>query len=156
MPRCKICKEFIFHSPHKCPPLWKTHIPDYDGEDDWQDTYAFSSEFAATERAVEYDGGDYALLDGGEIEIHVKNANENIIKYICTGEAVPEYRATKIPSDGSSSTERHVAKPNIADKGWNGKKEEKVDRGSNSKISIAHNLAFYDTKKKGLVNAKDS
>lgn len=96
MTRCKICKEFKFSDTHKCPPKWQTHISDYDGEDDWKNTYAFSSEFAATKRAEEYDSGDYGLLDGEEIEIHVKNANGNIIKYACTGEAVPEYRAAKI------------------------------------------------------------
>ena len=96
MPRCKICKEFKFSDTHKCPPLWKTLIPDYD--DDWQDTYAFSSEFAATKRAEEYDSdsGDHDLLDNAEVEIHVKDADGNILRYICTGEAVPEYRATKI------------------------------------------------------------
>ena len=94
MPRCKNCDEFIFSSGHKCPPKWQTLIPGYDG--DWVDTYAFSSEFAATKRAEQYDDGDYDLLDGGEVEVHVKNANGNIMKYICTGEPIPEYRATKI------------------------------------------------------------
>jgi hypothetical protein len=99
MARCEICKEFKWDTTHKCPPLWKTHIPDYDGDDDWQDTYAYSSEFAAVKRAEEYDVGDYNLLDGGEVEIHVKNANGNILRYTCAGESIPEYRATKIPEE---------------------------------------------------------
>ena len=96
MPRCEICKEFKFSNNHHCPPKWQVHIPDYDG-DYWVDVYAFSSELAVIKRAKEYDNGDYGLLNGSEIEIHVKNANGNIIKYICTGRTVPEYQATKIP-----------------------------------------------------------
>lgn len=96
MPRCEICKEFKFSDSHKCPPKWQTHIPDYDGEDIWVDIYAFLSEFAAKKRAKEYDNGDYSLLNDSEVEIHVKNANGNIIKYVCIGELVPEYRACKI------------------------------------------------------------
>lgn len=96
MSRCEICKEFKFSNSHKCPPLWKTNIPDYDGGGNWQDTYAFSSEVAATKRAEEYDDGDYNLLGGGEVIVHVKDTNDNVLKYACTGESVPEYRATEI------------------------------------------------------------
>ena len=99
MPLCEIYKEYRFSDTHNCPPKWQTHIPDYDGDDDWQDTYASSPEFAATKRATIYDEGDYDLLDGGEVTVHVKNANGDIQKYICTGEIVPEYRATKIQEE---------------------------------------------------------
>ena len=99
MGRCEICGEFKYDGiVHKCPPKWQTHIPDYNGVDEWDDIYAFSSEFAATKKAEEYDDGDYGLLANNEIEIHVKDLNGNILKYSCTGEAVPEYRATKISS----------------------------------------------------------
>ncbi len=103
MPRCEICKEFKFSLTHKCPPKWQVNIPDYDGDDNWVDVYAFSSEFAAAKRAEEYDDGDYALLDGGEVEVLVKDVDGNILKYTCWGESVPEYRATKISDDADLS-----------------------------------------------------
>ena len=97
MPICKICKEYRYDSiPHKCPPKLQTHIPNCDYDDKWQDTYAYSSDSAATKRAEEYDHDELELISGGEVEIHVKNIDGNIEKFACTGEAVPEYRATKI------------------------------------------------------------
>lgn len=101
MPYCKTCNEFIFTDSHKCPPAWETNVDESDDEDDWLVTYARTAELAAIKRAEEYDVGDYDLLQGGEITIHVKARDiehkPKILTYTCTGESVPEYRATLIP-----------------------------------------------------------
>lgn len=98
MPRCEICGEYKFTPDHKCFPAWGTNIVETDDENDWQTVYAYSSESAAAKRAEEYDQDDHDLLQGSEVEIHVRDGAGNIAKYICSGEAVPEYHATKISS----------------------------------------------------------
>ena len=107
MEKCKICGAFIYswnhknnsgyYRPHICTPMYLTQIYDYDGEDDWITIYTegFPSS-AATKRAAIYDSDEYGLLDGEEIEIHVKDSNGKITKFNCTGESVPKYSATKI------------------------------------------------------------
>ncbi len=95
MPFCKKCGDYKFTFPHKCPPAWKTNILDYDGEDNWVDVHATTPELAVIRRAEQYDNGDYDLLDGGNVEILVKNKDGVIEKYMCTGEPIPEYRAKK-------------------------------------------------------------
>lgn len=97
MQRCKICDEWKYeHRTHKCLPKFQTQIPDYDNENDWLDTYARDPESAATKRAEDYDVDDHNLLDGDDVDILVKNTDGKIEKFSCTGEVVPEYRATKI------------------------------------------------------------
>ena len=96
MPFCEICHEFKFTETHKCPPKWNTNIVEYD-DDSGLDVHARTAELAAIKRAKEHDVGDYDLLQGGDITILVRSANGVVEKFNCTGEAVPEYRAKKIP-----------------------------------------------------------
>ena len=95
MPFCKICSEYLFSEPHKCPPKWETNVVESDDMDDWLGIYARTPELAAIKRAEKHDVGDYDLLQGGEITILVRIVNGEIETYTCTGETVPEYRAIK-------------------------------------------------------------
>ena len=94
--RCDICGRFDFTNKHKCPPVWEVKIPDYHG-DEWQKQYAYQASVAATQMAEEYDSEYFRLLDGEEVEVLVRKPGETVFKkYLCTGEAVPEYRSLEI------------------------------------------------------------
>jgi len=92
---CPKCKGFMYsHGVHKCPPLWKTNVPTYE-EDEWVDVFAQNARTAAERRAGKIDAGDYNLMDGDTMTVRVQT-EDGIEEYEVSGEAIPQYLATKI------------------------------------------------------------
>jgi len=98
---CKQCGEFKYSTGHKCPPVWETNIPDYDGEDDWIKVYARTPEVAAIKRAEKYDEDDYDLVNGCCITVVVRVDENQTLEFNCAGETAIEYSAKLIPKTGN-------------------------------------------------------
>lgn len=92
---CPKCKDYMFSfENHRCPPLWKTNVEDYE-DDEWVDLYASTPKDAAVKRAEQLDAGEYDLLKGNTMTVRVQTEN-GIEIYEVRGDLVPEYHATTV------------------------------------------------------------
>lgn len=90
---CPICKQYRFtDSHHKCPPIWKCQIEEWNAPD-WKQIYAQDAERAVEKFVEKYDMEDHELMSGGTIEVSVRSPEGKIEIYICNGEAIPTYYA---------------------------------------------------------------
>ena len=107
---CPICGKYDFTDKHKCRPKWEVNIPDYHGEDDWDNiVYAYDEEDAAKDMAERYNSnGDYALMDGDEITVLVRKPGETEVKtFICSAEPDIIYYATEKKTDKKTNNAKN-------------------------------------------------
>lgn len=99
--RCKTCGDFSYSDSHVCPPSWLVRDVDYHGDHEGERVYALDAQEAAEKWADENDSGnDYAIVSGSPATVLVRpydDAAATPQKFIVTGEAVPEYRASPEP-----------------------------------------------------------
>jgi hypothetical protein len=102
---CKICGVFCNigagHFAHKCLPQWEWYCADIHGsiDDSWSSKILFANgaDYAAEQAAALYDAGEYYLLNGGEVEIYIRDVEtREVSKWVCFGETVPRYSAKEV------------------------------------------------------------
>jgi hypothetical protein len=113
--RCPTCNRFDWTRGHKCPPKWAIWNTDDLGSDP-SSNYAPNATDAAEQYAAEYDNGEYGLMRGEELTVVVVEYKTWLHqdfeteaefdtwiatqpRYLCTGEAVPEYHAKPIKTE---------------------------------------------------------
>jgi len=90
--RCERCKRFLWITTDIC-----RCVPfeiDYDGEK--YQVFANDEDDAAEKWAEKYDEDEHPLLNYGEVEITVKNADGEIKKFVCSAEPSINYSANEI------------------------------------------------------------
>ena len=91
---CQKCSGFVLHPPCRCKPFQiKRTDKGYEGEEP-ETVYAIDPEYAAEKWAEEYDReGDYLILNGRDMTLHVTEPDGTEHTYEITGESVPTYHA---------------------------------------------------------------
>lgn len=95
--KCADCGEYDWMDKHKCPPLWRVQIPEYeDGE--WTRIYARTAALAAEKHAELFDSqGDYPIVDGPPVKVIVRSMSRPDVEvFEVEGETVPQYTANKL------------------------------------------------------------
>lgn len=101
MSNCKTCGAFFVNEFHKCPPIWLCWIEYNQEECDAREVHAYSADAAAEKYAEDYDSdsGEYSIVSGrAESVCVVKDRAGKILRFALSGESVPRYSATEIPS----------------------------------------------------------
>ncbi len=92
---CETCKRLIFLSEtHTCPPAY---MVEDEGEAHWERIHGYSLEDALEWWIEQVDAReDHAMLDGGTRTVRIHREGEtDILIYTISGEAVPQYYATR-------------------------------------------------------------
>ena len=104
---CGRCKGFLWDwKVHKCPPVWhvcpKEEYDEYGVRDGigWR-VFAEDAEAAAVQYALEWDGGEYVLVDGGEIDVAVIDNDGEASYFTVSGRMEPVYEARPLARVGS-------------------------------------------------------
>lgn len=85
--QCPTCRMYAPGPHHKCLPLWKVRIPDW--EADWNEIRALDEEDAATGYFEECNDE----FNEGPIDVQVINSEGIVEKWECTAEASLSYNA---------------------------------------------------------------
>ncbi len=102
-PKCNNYKGAYRPDLHECPPRWQVRCPEYDGEEDFENSrkfYAHDAQAAVEAWADRYDSdGDYAIVSGDTPTVYVKMAGEpddTQQAFVVCGESVPQYSAQPV------------------------------------------------------------
>ena len=91
--RCPNCHEWAFLDSHTCQPEWKAICADYDDESEPGKIFGLDAESAATKYADQnFSSWEYP----DEMEIWVRQGDEEWQKFSVSVELVPEFTATRI------------------------------------------------------------
>lgn len=91
---CPTCRKYDFLEKHRCEPIF--YFKHKNWGDEFQKIHASTFEDAATEFAKKYnENGDYALMDGDEVEVVISDGKIEKIFIVRAEEAIDYYADEK-------------------------------------------------------------